>query len=814
MAPVGDLVRDLRHAMRSLSRSPGHSLVVVVTLAIGVGAAAAVFAVVREALLRPLPFREPDRLVRVWDRGPAGSDAPMSPPVWQALRARTDVFEVVGGSADSMYTITGQGEPETVVGYRLSANFFPMLGRAPLLGRVFAPGEDRTGAERVVVLSHRLWMRKLGGDPAVVGRALALSGHSYTVIGVMPAGFVHPVGIELWTPFDLPEGSRDNPRARFVRVVARLRQGRSLDDARRAVAGVQKQLEAARPDSLRGGGLVARPLDEDVRGDARAPLLALAGAVGFVLLGACANLAGLALARAAARRRDLSVRVALGAGRGRLLRESFAEWAVLAVGGGGLALLVASWVARGLPALFPATIANLALPRVESVPVDGAVVAFALAAALLVSLVAAVVPALHAVSIDAGEALKGAARGVVAGRGRGLKLLVAAEVAVALVLLVGAGLLVRTFLHLRGGGLGFDAERVLTTRLILPDHRYGDEKRILAFHDAVLARVRVLPGVEAAGSVAFLPLSGWHGPRPFRVEGETPVEAGNEPEVEVQWIGVGYRDAMRIPLVAGRDFEDRDRGSSPPVVVVNAAFVRRFLSGDLRGALGRRLSYGLRSPQGEQPALREIVGVIGDVRHLGYERDADPAVYVPFAQQPIPLVSLAVRTAGDPAALAPALRAAVWAEDPEQPVAYLMPLAQLAGESLALRRLSALLAGGFAVVALGLAALGAYGVVAQVVSHGTREIGVRLALGASASSVVAGVLREALSAAVVGALAGLGVALVVGRLLRGLLVGVAPLDPLTLALAAFVLVVAAGLAAWLPARRAASIDPALVLRQE
>ena len=738
----------------------------------------------------------------------------MSPPVWQALRARTDVFETVGGSVDSMFTLTGQGEPESVVGYRFSADFFPMLGRPPLLGRVFAPGEDRPGADRVVVLSHRLWRRKLGGDPAVVGRPLTLSGSSYTVIGVMPAGFVHPTGIELWTPFDLPEGSRDNPRARFVRVVARLREGRSLADARRAVAEVQARLSKERPDVLRGGGLFVKPLDEDTRGDARAPLLALTGAVAFVLLGACANLAGLALARTAARRRDLAVRVALGAGRARLLRESLAEWAVLAGLGGGLAVLVASWAARGLPALFPATIANLALPRIEAVPVDGPVVAFALAAAFLVSLVAATVPAAHAVSIDAGEALKGASRGVVGGRGRGQKLLVAAEVAVALVLLVGAGLLLRTFLHLRGGGLGFDPERVLTTRLILPDSRYEDPKRILAFHDAVLARVRALPGVLAAGSVAFLPLSGWHGPRPFRIEGEAPVEAGNEPEVEVQWIGVGYRDAMRIPLLAGRDFEDRDRDVSPQVVIVNAAFVRRFLPGDLTGALGRRVSYGIRSPQGAAPTVREIVGVIGDVRHLGFDHAADPAVYVPFAQEPIPLVSLAVRTAGEPLAVAPALRAAVWAEDPDQPVAYLMPLADLAGESLALRRLSALLAAAFAAVALALAALGAYGVVAQVVGNRTRQIGLRLALGASASSVVRGVLREALSAAAVGALVGLGAAVAVGRLLRGLLVGVAPLDPLTVALSTAAILGAAGLAAWLPARRAAQIDPAVVLRQE
>jgi putative ABC transport system permease protein len=786
----------------------------VATLALGVGGAAAVLAVAREALLKPLPFREPERLVRVWDRGPNGMDAPMSPPVWQALRARTDVFEVVGRSVDSMYTLTGQGEPESLVGYRFSADFFPMLGREPLLGRVFAAGEDRPGSARVVVLSHRLWTRRFGGDPAVVGRPVTLSGRSYTVIGVMPAGFVHPLGIELWTPFDLPEASRDNPRARFVRVVARLREGRTLADARRAIADVQAGLEAARPDALRGGGLVARSLDEDERGDARAPVLALAGAVAFVLLAACANLAGLALARAAARRRDVAVRVALGAGRGRLVRESLAEWSLLGAAGGGAALLVASWIARALPGLFPATIANLSLPRVESVPVDGAVAAFALAAALAVALVAAAVPAAHAVAIDAGEALHGSGRAVAGGRGRGLQLLVAAEVAVALVLLVGSGLLVRTFLHLQRGGLGFDPEHVLSARMLLDESRYAEPAKALAFHDAVLRRVRALPGVEAAGVVAYLPLSGWHGPRPVRFEGEAPAEPGDERMVEVQWMGVGYRDTMRIPLLAGRDVEERDGQGSPPVVLVNAAFVRRFVPGGPASALGRRLAYGLRSSQGEEPRLRAIVGVIGDVRRLGFDREADPAVYVPYGQEPIPLQSLVVRTSGDPAAFGPSLKRAVWAEDPQQPVGWLMPLGDLAAESIALRRLSALLAGSFALVALGLAALGAYGVVAQVVGHGTRAIGVRLALGASGASIVGGVLRESLSAAATGAAAGLAVAIGVGRLLRSLLVGVGPLDPLTLVLAALLLVGAAGLAAWLPARRAALVDPAAVLRQE
>ncbi len=810
MISARDLVRDLGHTARRLLRSPLHVAVVVATLAVGVGSSAAVFALLREALLRPLPLREPDRLVHVWDRAQDG-DSPISPPVWEALRARTDVFQTVGGSVDATDTLTVQGEPESVIAYRFSADFFPMLGRAPLLGRVFAPGEDQPGAARVVVLSHRLWLRKFGGDPAIVGRPLTLSGNVYTVIGVMPPGFVHPTSTELWTPFDLPEGSRGDPRASFVRVVARLRDGRTLDDARRAVAEVQARLSHDVRDALRGR-LVVRTVDEDVRGDARAPLLALAGAVGFVLLGATANLAGLAVARTATRRRDLAVRVALGAGRGRLLRESVAEWGILAAIGSALALLAASWIARALPGLFPATISNLALPRVEAVPVDGPVVAFALAAALAMSLAAALVPAAHAVSIDPGEALKGEGRGVVGGRGRALSVLVAAEVAVALVLLVGAGLLVRTFLNLRGGGLGFDPDRVLTARLLLPEERYGDRKKILAFHDAVVARVRALPGVEAAGSVVFLPLSGWQGPRTLRMEGEPEAEPGKEREVDVQWIGVGYREAMRIPLLAGRDFGERDREGAPPVVLVNAAFVRRFLSGDAASALGRRLAYPL-GPEREPP-WREIVGVVGDVRHLGFEQPADPVVYVPFAQQPVPIICLAVRTSGEPAALAPALRRAVWAEDPEQPVSYLMTFADLAGESLALRRLSALLAGAFALVALGLASLGAYGVVAQVVSSGTREFGVRLALGASASSVVRGVLRDALSAAGAGAAVGLVAAAGAGRLLRSLLVGVAPLDPLTLFLAALALVGAAGLAAWLPARRAALVDPAAVLRQE
>jgi putative ABC transport system permease protein len=553
---------------------------------------------------------------------------------------------------------------------------------------------------------------------------------------------------------------------------------------------------------------VARGLDEDDRGDARAPLLALLGAVGFVLLAACANLAGLALARAAARRRDLAVRVALGAGRARLLRESLAEWVLLAAAGAVGALLVASWIARALPGLFPATIANLSLPKVESVPVDGPVAAFAVAAALVVVLVAAIVPAAHALSIDAGEALKGAGRGVVAGGGRTLKLLVAAEVAVALVLLVGAGLLVRTFLHLREGGLGFDPEHVLSARMILDESRYAEAAKTMAFHDAVLRRVRALPGVESAGVVAFLPLSGWHGPRPVRFEGEAPVEPGTEREVEVQWMGVGYRDTMRIPLLAGRDVEERDGQGSPPVVLVNAAFVRRYLPGGPASALGRRLAYGLRSPQGEEPRLREIVGVIGDVKHHGFDHEADPRTW------PMPgrsSLSLTVRAAATCARSASSARCG---RRFQLPVGWLMPLADLAAESLALRRLSALLAGSFALAALGLAALGAYGVVAQVVGNGTRAIGVRLALGASGASVVRGVLLESLSAAAMGAVAGLVVAVGVGRLLRSLLVGVGPLDPFTLVLAALALVGAAGLAAWLPARRAALVDPAAVLRQE
>lgn len=812
---MAGLLRDARIAARGLMRAPGFTLLVVVTLGLGIGANAAIFALVNEALLRPLPFREPPRLIHVWDRA-AGVDEeqPVSPPVWSALAARADVFEGVCASADEVYNLTGVGDPESIVGYRLSAGFFPMLGVAPMLGRFFTEDEDRPGRQHVVVLSHRLWQRRFGSDPAIVGKSLTLSGQAYHVVGVMPPRVVHPQGVELWTPLALPDGSRDDGRLRFLRILARLRPGVGLTAARRALEEVSARLTRERPDAVRGGGLVAQPLEAAYRGDAGAPLGALAGAVALVLLVACVNVAGLALARAAGRSEATAVRVALGAGRARLVREALVEAALLSLAGGGVGLALAYGGAGMLPALFPRTISNLSLPRIETVAVDLRVVLFAFGACVFSTLVSGLAPALHAAFSEPGEALKAAGRGIAMRREGMGSLLVAAEVSLALVLLVGAGLLLRSFLHLRGSGLGFDPGHVLTARILPPEYRYGDRRTLAALHDAVLERVRSLPWVEAAGSITFLPLSGWHGTREFRFEGQEPPAPGGEREAEFRMIDPGYLRAMRIPLRAGRGFDARDRATALPVVLVNEAFVRRFLPGARPGdAVGRRLIVGVRVLESRAPAPREVVGVVGDVRHLGFDHAPDPEIYFPFAQEPVPLFCLAVRTQGEPGVMAGALRKAVWQVDPDQPVAYLLPFEEIAGESLAVRRVSALAIGIFGALALGLAALGVYGLVSQAVVRRTREIGVRIALGAAPSAVVKQVMRRSLGLAAGGALAGLFASLALARLLQGLLVGVTPGDPLSFVAATTCLLGAAGLAAYVPARRAARLDPAAVLRE-
>jgi putative ABC transport system permease protein len=804
----------VRLAVRSLARTPGYALLVVATLALAIAAATAMFAVANEAVLRPLPMREPDRLVRVWDRGREGGNRAMSPAAWAALRERRDVFESVGGSADVMSTLTGAGEPESILGYRFAAGFFETLGVAPALGRTFSAEDDRPGAPPVVVLSHRLWQRRLGGDPAVVGRTLTLSGQAHTVIGVMPRGFVHPPTVELWVPLALEPAAIENPRARFVRTVARLREGVGLPAARRAVDEVSRRLLAEKPEAVFGGGLRLETMDENVRGDARTPVLALLGAVGFVLLVACANVAGLSLARAATRRRDLAVRVALGASRARLVGEALVETALLAAAGGAFGLLLASWAAGFLPALFPSTIANLSLPKVESVPVGLPVALFAVAVTTLAALVAGAVPALHAAVAGPSESLQSSSRSVAGDHRRVLPLIVASEVGLALVLLVGAGLLLRSFLHLRGGDAGFDATNVVTGRLILTGERYGEPERVRALHDGVLARLRATPGVEAAGSVTFLPLSGWSASRAVRLEGEARPAEGQEREARINGIDPGYFGALRVQLRAGRAFDERDGPKQPPAVIVSEGLARRLFPGrPVAAAVGRRIVFGLERP-GEPPSLREIVGVAGDVRQDGPERPPEPTVYLAFAQGPIPFFAVTVRGPAGRAVLERALKQAVWAEDPQQPVSYLMPLESLASEALTLRRLSAVLVAAFAVAALLLAALGVYGVVSQVVGRSTREIGLRVALGATRASVVAGVLSRSLKPAAWGAAAGLAGSFAVARLLRGLLFGVAPEDPAATAAAAVALLAAASLAAWLPARRAARIEPAVALREE
>jgi putative ABC transport system permease protein len=799
--------QDFRLALRRLARAPGFTVAAVLCLALGIGANTAIFTVINSVLLRPLGFADPDRLVGVWetnrDRGSERNS--VKPTNYMDWVAQNTVFEAMAATYESSASVADAGEPEQVKIQYASAEFFPLLGIEPLLGRTYTAAEE-AGDARVVVLTQGLWRERYGGDPTVVGRTIRLDGAPHTVLGVMPT-VPDPVhrrsSPRLWIPLGLDPVTHARDKAgRFLQAVARLKPGVTLAAAQAEMATIGARLAASDPEYNAGWSVNVVPLAEQVTGAARRPLALLGGVVLVVLLIACANVANLQLAQATVRRREIALRTALGASRARVARQFLAESVALAAAGGGLGVLLAMW---GTAAL--GTAAGATIPRVGEIALDRTVLGLTLAVSLAVGLGFGLVPAVHAARGMAHDDLKDGGRGT-AGRGeRSRGLLVGGQVAMSLVLLVGAGLLLKSFARLGQVDPGFDPAGVITARVSLGDVRYDDEARQTAFFQQLLARVNALPGVRAAGAINWLPLSGSRSATGLTIDGLPLPRPGEEPGADVRAVDPGYFGAMGIPLRRGRTHTAADDARAAKSVVVSESFAARYLPG--ADPIGRRIAM----PWGD--TLRAtIVGVVGDVRHTGVDSVVDPTVYWALPQFPSRFMTLVVRTAGDPLALAGPIGDAVHSLDPAQPVADVRTMDEYLGNAVARQRFTLQLLGSFAALALALTAIGLYGTTAYGVAQRTRELGIRLALGAQHGDVLRAVLWRVLGVIGAGVGAGIVAALGLSRLLSSQLYEVSASDPVVFAGIALGLLTVGAVSAYLPARRATQVDPMIAIRAE
>ena len=806
-----DFVRqDLAHALRRLARRPLLALVATATLAIGIGGAVSIFSVAHAVMLRPLPYAQPERLVLVWqnDLRRGQPFVEMSYPTFRDWRARNTVFEDLAGlpSTNQSWTLRGRGEPLELVGRLVSWNFFSVLGVPPALGRSFVTEDDRRGAARVVVLGHGLWRDRFGADPRVVGSSVVLDQEPFTVVGVMPEGFAHPAGAQIWTPL-VPGVSElaGQPGVWWMSALGRLKPGVSLDQARRDMAALAV---AYNRDTYKAEGITAvvTPLAEGVLGATRPALLALLGGVGLVLLVACANVAALQLVQVSERAPELALRTALGASQAQLARGVVAESLVLGLAGGGLGVIGAFVGVPLLVALAPQDV-----PRLGDAALDATVLGFALAATLVSVAATAAAPMLAVRLRSFREAVSGGSRTLASGRSRLRATLVVAEVALALTLLVGAGLLVRSFAALRDVPLGFDAAQLLAVEATPPEDRYPLAAQHRRYTDELVARVRALPGVESAAAVTLRPLWGTVGMDwPFTVEGQSPKDAERNPLVNFETVTPDYFRVMRIPLKQGRAFDERDREGQPGVVVVSETLAQRNWPG--QDPIGKRLKIPL-PPTEYHQAWLTVVGVAGDARYREL-RATRLDLYMPHRQSDHRPHHLVARATGDVASLPAALQRVVRELDPEAAAPEVVLMTDAVSAALGGPRFAARVFSAFAVVALLLAGLGLYGLVAYSVGRRTREIGVRVAVGARPSDVSRLVLGEGLKLGLFGLALGLAASLGGARLLSKLLFGVGPTDALTLFAASALLIAIALGASALPARRALRVQPAVALRQE
>ncbi|HEX5709185.1 MAG TPA: ABC transporter permease [Pyrinomonadaceae bacterium] len=800
---MGDVLQDLRYGLRTLLKRPGFTLIALVTLALGIGANTAIFSVVNATLLRPLAFEGAERLVAMYEIPASGRRDFISVPDLEEYRAQSQTFEEFTTFVPQSVNMTGTGEPERVRGGFVTSSFFRIFGARPALGRAIEPREDAQGAERVVVLSHDLWQRRFGGDASIVGRALNLNGEQFTVVGIAPEGFRFPMDeTEVWMPAWTWPNYKVERTARVSFVLGRLREGATLKEAQTEMRAISARLAAAYPAENEGRTTEVLGLHELVVEDVSTSLWILLGAVGFILLIACANIANLLLARGAARQKEVALRTALGASRWRIVRQLLTETVVLALLGGVLGVLFALWGLDALMAVSPGP-----LPGGRAPALDARVLLFTLGISLMTGLLFGIVPAWQLSKPDVYKALKEA--GPVAGEGGRSRLrgaLVVSQVALSLVLLVGAGLLINSFYRLLKVNPGFDTANLLTLEYRVPRNKYSEGKQQVEFHRRVVEAVRGVPGVRSAAVVRALPFSGNGAAVNFTLPGQPEPPKGQTPKALETAVDPHYFQTAALPLIQGRGFTERDTADSPPVVVVNQTLARKHFPGE--DPLGRQLHF----PDAKLTA--EIVGVVGDAKQYQLNEVQQPQVYTAYTQNPHLFATLVARTDVEPMSLERAVKEAVWSVDRDQPVWKVRTVEQLLTMNVADSRFIMTLMVVFAALAVLLTALGIYGVISYSVAQRTHEIGVRMALGAQERDVLGLVLRQGMLLALVGVGIGLAAAFGVTRLMASLLFGVTATDPATYATVALVLIGVALLACFIPARRATKVDPMVALRYE
>jgi len=811
------LMQDLRHSVRGMLRTPVFALTAVIVLALGIGATTAIFSVVDAVLLRPLAYRDSGRLVTILMSG----TGPVSVANYIDWRDQSRSFSTMGAADYWSPNLTGVDSPEHITGLKVTQNLFPMLGIEPMLGRLFLEGEDKDGADREVILSHRLWQRRFSSDPAVLGKPIVLDGNAFVIVGVMPPEFQFApfwaTKAELWVPNAF--GARIHSRGgNSLRIFARLKDGVSLTQARAEIASITARLEQQFPGTNRN--VVVTPLKEKVVGSIETPLLVLLAAVGFVLLITCANVAHMLLARAATRQKEIAVRAALGARRGRLIRQFLTESILLGGVGGALGLLLAVLGTRALIALSPANI-----PRVQTVSIDAHAALFLLAATILTSVGFGLVPALQASSVNVNDTLKEGGRGGTEGvqRNRLRSLLVVSEFSLALMLLIGAGLMIRTFAALEAVDPGFNPHHVISMIVSVAGSKEAEPGRREFFYRQLIERVRSLPGVEAAGAINHLPLAGDLWGWSFLVEGRPKPRPGEAPKAVYRMVTPGYFAAMRLPIVRGHDITDADNITAPGVVIINEQAARQYWPGE--DPIGKRVSFD--DDTTNPTNWLTVIGIAKDAKQDNWTDKATPEAYLAAfqnhdyigdsgteASKHMDYITLVARSVGDPAALASEMKQAVWSFDRNLAISQVVTMDGVVAEANAQPRFEMMLLSIFAAVALVLAAVGIYGVISYSASQRTHEIGVRMSLGATRGDVLLLVVRQGIWLAVAGSAAGLTGSLLLSRLMGGLLYGVKPTDPVTFAAVAFGLAVVAMLACYIPARRAMRIDPMAALRYE